>query len=63
MAKVVKYEAELIICVIVTPICSAATVSECFLSLQLIEYLRQQMYSALVVKSNALFALFKEDTR
>ena len=47
MAKVVKYEANLIMCIMVTHICSAATMNECFLILQSVKYLRQQMFSVL----------------
>lgn len=65
MAKVVKYEAKLIMCVMVTHICSAATVNECSLILQSVKYLGQQMFSVLdnFLKVRALTTLFKEDVR
>lgn len=65
VVKVEKYEANLIMCITVTHICSAATINECFLVLQSIKYLRQQMFSILdnVLKVKALATLFKKDSR
>lgn len=65
VAKVVKYEAKLIMCIMVTHICSAATVNECFLILQSIKYLGQQMFSVLdnFLQVRALATLFQEDVR
>lgn len=49
----------------VTHICSAATVNECFLILQSIKYLGQQMFSVLdnFLQVRALATLFQEDVR
>lgn len=51
--------------IMVTHIYSAATMTECFLLLQSIKYLRQQMFSVLdnFLKVRALVTLFKEDVR
>lgn len=47
----------------VTHVCSATTVTERFLILQSIKYLRQQMFSILdsLLKARASATLFKED--
>lgn len=52
-------------CIMVTHICSAATVNESFLILHSIKYLGQQMFSVLdnFLKVGALASLFKEDVR
>lgn len=50
-------------CIMVTHVCSATTVTERFLILQSIKYLRQQMFSILdsLLKARASATLFKED--
>lgn len=65
VAKVVKYEAKLITCIMVTHLCSAATMNECFLLLQSIKYLGQQKFSILdnLLKVRALVTLSEEDVR
>lgn len=50
----VRYEAHLIMCVTVTHVCSAATMSEAFLVPHSVVYARQQMFYVLHVKTKDL---------